>query len=963
MGGPEQDATPPGQRARDLLAVLLVRRNQAVDPMVLLDLVWGSEAALLDTSVVHTVVARLRRTLGRDAIETTGRGYRLHPDVTDEDAFVDLVEQAQRARHDKPDRAITLLKDALALWRADRAYADVTAELVAAEVGRLRERRSVATEVLAGLLLARGTKSDIEELILLADAFAAREPMLEHAHELLMLGLWRAGRQADALAAYERLRLMLRDELGVDPSSSTSRLHLQMLTQDPELDAGPARSVRPPRAAPPAPTTPLIGREAELATVLDLLTERRLVVVTGLGGVGKSRLLSEVHRRLDEGTESAFLDLATLDVLATDDLVAEFGHALGLQLDAADPLGSLARSLARQELLLLVDEAERSATSLAAILGELLGRCPGLRVLVASRRPVGVVGESLVALDPLPVPAEDAEIEAIAATASVRLLRARITDRAPRLTLGDDETLLLGRLARRADGLPLALELLAGYAGTHSLDELDSVLDAPNNLTSDDEGRPARHRTLRDTILWSVERLPGGHRKLLRRLGIFNGSFDLSAGLAVVGADCEDVDRTGRALVREGLIQARREDDTLLLRLPRVVRDLAVEELVEHDELRDARLRHRRWHATELWRDELRSDALLADMRHHYADYLAALRTGLEDRDGESVGAIALTLGRFWGFANTVQAGARWFEEVLMSGLVSPTVEARIRTMRANVAVHHDPAGSLEDLDAALPILIAEADAPFLVTAYILRSLERYESGHREESVAAAMEAVRWSGEATPERRADALGILALAQASLDPSAASESAREAWSLAAGSGNPASRASVATNVGLALLELGRAEEAITLFHRAIADMGDDVPLFLVYNSAWAELQCGDAAPALAGFAQVVADCGDVVGDRNAAEAVAGAACALSDLGRPEAAELLAGAAELVSRTGLAMQHFQTDRLERGLHESPWGGLAWPATPQALGRHLASVLSAAVARLTVDQVGQTTGGNGT
>lgn len=960
VGTPERDLTPPGQRARDVLAVLLTRRDQAVDPTVLLDLAWGDEAISLDISVVYTLVARLRRTLGREAIETTGRGYRLRSVEIDDLRFGDLVEQAQRCRTQEPARAIELLREGLDLWRGDHAYADISDHLVAAEVGRLRERRAGATEMLAELLLARSGPGDLDELIVLTDAFVLRDPLLERAHELLMLALWRSGRQADALSAYERLRVLLRDELGVDPSAATAQLHLQMLTQDPDLGAPAARTPVRPTSAPPAPTTPLVGREEELSQVLGLMAERRLVVITGLGGVGKSRLISEVHRRLDPGTATAFLDLSTL-APEREDLVEGLGRAILAPLDSDNLMGSLVTALGHRELLLMIDEAERSTTSVAAVLSELLAGCHGLRVLVASRRPVGVVGETLVPLDPLEVPREGAPVEEVVAAASVRLLRTRIGDHAPAMALGDRETLALGRFARKADGLPLALELLAGYAGTHSLEEMEAVLDSPSSLESEEFGRPPRHRTLRKTIQWTVERLPDGHRQVLRRLGVFSGSFEFAGAIAVAGLDCPDADRATRALVREGLIQARREDGVLLLRLPRAVRDLAAAGLEERGELAAARRRHRRWHATERWSDELRNDELNADVQRHYPDYLAALRSGLEDRDSETIGTLVLTLGRFWGYCNTVPVGRRWFEEVLQSGLTDERAEAKVRVMRANLMVHDDPETTRSDLDTALLALDTDEDAGFLVTAFILRSMERYESGCRDEAVVAAQQAVDVSSLAHRERRADALGVLSLAQATVDPVAARRTADEAWALADGSGNPASRASVATNVALARLEIGEPEEALALLAHAARDLGDDVPLFIVFNTAWAQLECAQPAAALDGFLQVIAACGDSLGTRTAAEALAGAASACLALDLDAADALVAGARELLVRTELVMQSYQLAPLDKAAVERPWAGLPWPETTEGLGQQLADLVRASREQLAAASR-QVSGGHG-
>ena len=385
-----------------------------------------------------------------------------------------------------------------------------------------------------------------------------------------------------------------------------------------------------------------------------------------------------------------------------------------------------------------------------------------------------------------------------------------------------------------------------------------------------------------------------------------------------------------------------------MLRLPRAVRDLALDGLVEHDELMEARARHRRWHATERWRGELRSDALLADIRQHYPDYLAALRTGLEDGDRSTVGAIVLTLGRFWGFTDMVAVGLRWFADVLRSGLASELDEARVRTMRAHIAVHHDPAGVRDDLSAALPVLVAEQDTAHLVTAYIITALERFDSGELEEAAIAASLAVEAAVPAPAERQADALGVLALVQASTDPGAAAGTAHDAWARATGTGNPASRASVATNVALALLELGRASEARALLRGAADEMGEDaVPVFLVFNMSWSELLCDDPGAALAGFAATLEAGGDVPADRAAAEAYAGAACALSELHRPEAPELVAGALEMLARTEMVLQPYQARRLAQARSTTaPWTGIAWPDTRAALGRHLAQVVRQAV-----------------
>ncbi len=147
-----------------------------------------------------------------------------------------------------------------------------------------------------------------------------------------MLAAYRCGRQAEALAAHERLRRVLRDELGLVPGPSATRLQAQILAHDPALALAPDRqqAVESPLSAPSAPTTPLVGRAGELAGVLGALDERRLVTVHGPGGVGKSRLLAEVYWRMRDARPVGYLDLASIGEVDATELAEAIARALGL---------------------------------------------------------------------------------------------------------------------------------------------------------------------------------------------------------------------------------------------------------------------------------------------------------------------------------------------------------------------------------------------------------------------------------------------------------------------------------------------------------------------------------------------------------------------------------------------------------------------------------------------------------
>ncbi|HCB06358.1 MAG TPA: AfsR family transcriptional regulator, partial [Nocardioides bacterium] len=179
----DEERVPRGQRSRDLLAALVLRHHQPVDPSVLLEQVWG-EGAGLGVAVVHTQVARLRRDVGDPTVLTTGGGYRLGELDLDADRFAWLVSEARGAA---PDDAVGLLRRALGLWRGDRPYADVSEQLVVAESSRLLGLRTAAFELLAERLLDRGDGAAVDEAAALSERLVAADPLRERGHELAIL--------------------------------------------------------------------------------------------------------------------------------------------------------------------------------------------------------------------------------------------------------------------------------------------------------------------------------------------------------------------------------------------------------------------------------------------------------------------------------------------------------------------------------------------------------------------------------------------------------------------------------------------------------------------------------------------------------------------------------------------------------------------------------------------------------
>ncbi|WNI14657.1 ATP-binding protein [Actinacidiphila sp. ITFR-21] len=341
----------------------------------------------------------------------------------------------------------------------------------------------------------------------------------------------------------------------------------------------------------PAELTGLVGRGVELAELSELLAAGRLITVTGAGGVGKTRLALRAARRLQDrfrdgvwvvelsGTRNAaLLDRTVADALRLPDRAA------------GPPRPALAGQLADRELLLVLDGFDLVHRQAAALVGELLRRAPGLRVLAAGRRPLGVTGERLLTLGPLP-----------AAGDAVRLFAERAAAVLPGFAVTEENAAAVAELCTRLDGLPLALELAAVRLRALSVEQLLERLDDRFGLlTGGDPSAPARHRQLRTTIGWSHELCTPAQRLLWARLSVFADGFDLDAAeYACAGAEPAGpgVAETLAELVDQSVL-SREEgpDGQVRYRMLESVREYGAGWLASLGEESRVRRRHRDWY-------------------------------------------------------------------------------------------------------------------------------------------------------------------------------------------------------------------------------------------------------------------------------------------------------------------------------------------------------------------------------
>ncbi|MFF3604948.1 ATP-binding protein [Streptomyces sp. NPDC002463] len=678
------EAVLSGARLRALLTALAAAGGRAVGPGTLIDQIWadGDPADDQDrTAALQALVGRLRRALGREAVVSAPGGYRLaaDPDSVDLHRFERLAAEgtaALAAGH--AERAAALLDEALGLWRGP-ALADLPGRDTDPLVVRVERRHAQARRDRLAADLALGRADAV--LAPLA-ALAAGQPLDEPLQALRIRALRAAGRPAEALAAYEEVRAALTDRLGTDPGPELRSLHAELLTGD-----GP---VRPERAVGlPARLTSFIGRADELGSLAAVWHGRRLVTLTGPGGVGKTRLALEAA-----GTYEGPVHLAELASVREESTVGPAVlTALGARetqlwhtppvtpIDPKDRFAALVEHCAGRRMLLVLDNCEHVVAEAADLAQALLTRCPGVTVLATSREPLGVPGEEVRPLGPLPM------------DMALRLLGERGAAARPGFAVTEDPE-AAEEICRRLDGLPLAIELAAARLRMLSVSQIaDRLDDRFRLLTSGARTVLPRQQTLRAVVDWSWDLLDETERAVLRRLAVFTGGCDLPAvegvcaGIEVRGVrDAPGADAPGTgmpgahvpaadvldllgALVDKSLVVAAPDDGGgMRFRLLETVAEYAGERLDEAGERAAVERRHLTYYR-ELARrtdPELRGPdqlAALARFEREHDNLRGALRTAVVLGDEQEVLCLVHVLSWFWQLRNHQGDAHTWAAE------------------------------------------------------------------------------------------------------------------------------------------------------------------------------------------------------------------------------------------------------------------------------------------------------------
>jgi predicted ATPase/DNA-binding SARP family transcriptional activator len=599
-----------GARLRTLLIRLALDPERIVSHDALIDAVWGDEPPANASNALQQLVSRLRRR--GVPITADSAGYRIEVPKQDIDIF--------GPEADGPGRGPALADV------ADRDFA-------LPHITRLTELRAAAAE--------EGAQG-VSEL----EALVAAHPLRERPVELLMRALWEAGRPAEALAAYERYRGLIADQLGADPSPALSRLHVEMLR-------GQAAQAAPQRL--PVALTSFVGRDDDVERLRETLGAARLVTLIGPGGSGKTRLALETAR---SRADVHLIELAPLtgEAEVAPAILTALGvreHNLlkhrGSGVDLTDPMERVVAALSHQQALLIMDNCEHLLDHVARVTERVLTRCPGVRVFATSREPLGLIGETVWPVEPL------------ADAAALRLLVDRATASRPGFRL--DDPALGTRLCRELDGMPLAIELAAARLRTMPLEQLTARLDERFRLlTGGSRTAMPRHQTLRAVVDWSWELCGDAERRVWTVLSVFQGGATLCAVEALAGQEAFDV---LTALVDKSLVRVDGERYSML----ETIRDYGLSKL-------DIAERERLHHAHAVYFADFAEEAephlrgegqvrWLNTLRDDHENLHAALRRSTAAGDVPTAIRLIAALGWYWWLSGYRAEGSGLAAEVL----------------------------------------------------------------------------------------------------------------------------------------------------------------------------------------------------------------------------------------------------------------------------------------------------------
>lgn len=646
-----------GPKQRALLAYLSLHADESVDIPTLIHAVWGDDPHDGAIRSLRTYLSNLRRIVEPDAEIVAERGtytLSLRSAETDVRRFRQTVDVAiNNADAEQRGRR---LRVALDLWRGPFLL-DIDRDWVQEEAAIIGWERQRAVAAWAKEMIAAG---EAQAVIPTIEYEVTQVPFDERMTGLLMQALYGTGRHSEALAVYRRLRNGLASSLGLEPGPEVRRLEQQILLHDARLNG------YSPRTTLPRPLGDLVGRDNDVIDIVTQLENARLLTLTGPGGVGKSRLAIEAARSATENADRPVYHVDFSAVFDDSMVDAILASSAGVQPQRdVGPLVSLIEYLGSTDVLLIVDNCEHLAPTIAHSVVAILQNCSGVTVMATSRSPLGIEGEVERRTDALALPkSTNISLSSVEQAPAAVLLACR----APRdftVTATNFET--VEELCRLLDGLPLAIELAASRLGSMTPTEIVAALDSTDPISRGARSNDPRHGTLAAIFNWSYDLMSPAERGLLNRLGVMSGHFLLQDVVAVCMTPKdtpEAVRECLSALVGMSLVSADTSGLRTRYRLLKTIRRFSLDRLGE--DVAEFRQRHARYYcglaefhaARLLTRDE--ADAF-GELEAAHENIRLAIGWAM-DVDDVEVGSRIVASMPDWGYFHSHYELSRWAE-------------------------------------------------------------------------------------------------------------------------------------------------------------------------------------------------------------------------------------------------------------------------------------------------------------
>lgn len=565
------------QKGRWLLALLLLRKGQAVDRAWLAGTLWPDSTDTQAKENLRTSLKDLRRILGPERARLISP-TKLTLTFSTVRAECDLfLFDAALARGD-----IASLERAITLYRGE-LLEGCNAEWVYPERQARQQSYLSTLEALAESALSTQAP---ERAVHYLRRLVASDPLRDSAWQRLMRAFAATGDYAAITETYRELRQLFRERLNIAPPEEITRLYYELREQRYSDDNNPykAPSRMPLITSLPRPLTPLIGRITEIETVCDLLTKARLVTLTGIGGVGKTRLATAVAERLHSAFPAGIFFVPLMDILESERLVEAVRDGLDLpRAPNADPFVQVIDKLSTGSCLLLLDNFEHLVERGTAFVQKLLQQIPLLTILVTSRQALHLRGEQEFIVPTLSVPESGRQsVDHIIGSEGVQLFLVGAKARRPNFEVSSGNASAIAGLCRKLDGLPLAIELAAAWVHLLTPSQILARLTGERFalLVSTHKDQPERHRTMRAAIDWSFHLLEIPVRQFAAKLSIFRGGWTMDAAQAI----CNEPNALQylQQLYDVSLLQVEERNDSMRYRYLETIREYSAEQVTGH---------------------------------------------------------------------------------------------------------------------------------------------------------------------------------------------------------------------------------------------------------------------------------------------------------------------------------------------------------------------------------------------